>query len=182
MRVLFARYELVDAALKVVGVGSVGTRCALALLRAGDDALLLQIKQATRSVLAEHLPASEYRNQGERVVRGQRLMQAASDVFLGWASAGGHHFYVRQFKDKKATADLTAMDAARAARVRRGLRAGAGRRARALGRRDRDRRLPRQERRLRPRPADLRAELRRPDRAGLRRLFAAIERGTIQAA
>ncbi len=111
VRVLFERYRLVDAAVKVVGVGSVGTRCALALLRADDDDLqLLQIKEALPSVLAAHLPKSVYRNEGERVVRGQRLMQAASDVFLGWAAAGGRDFYVRQFKDKKATADLTAMN------------------------------------------------------------------------
>ena len=115
VRVLFARYRLLDAAVKVVGVGSVGTRCALALMCGGDDLLLLQIKEALPSVLAAHLPKSAYRNQGERVVRGQRLMQAASDVFLGWASAGGRDFYVRQFKDKKATADLTAMNGARLA-------------------------------------------------------------------
>jgi uncharacterized protein (DUF2252 family) len=113
VHVLFARYRLLDAAVKVVGVGSVGTRCALALFAGDDDTLLLQIKEATRSVLAEHLPKSAYRAEGERVVRGQRLMQAASDVFLGWASSGGRDFYVRQFKDKKATADLQAMDATR---------------------------------------------------------------------
>ncbi|MEA2664956.1 MAG: hypothetical protein QOI11_1900 [Candidatus Eremiobacteraeota bacterium] len=113
VRVLFARYRLLDAAVKVVGVGSVGTRCALALFAADGDTLLLQIKEAARSVLAAHLPASAYRGEGERVVRGQRLMQAASDVFLGWASSGGRDFYVRQFKDKKATADLRAMDAGR---------------------------------------------------------------------
>jgi uncharacterized protein (DUF2252 family) len=113
VRVLFARYRLLDAAVKVVGVGSVGTRCALALLAGDNDTLLLQVKEATRSVLSPYVPKSAYRGEGERVVRGQRLMQAASDVFLGWASSGGRDFYVRQFKDKKATADLQAMDAER---------------------------------------------------------------------
>ncbi len=113
VRVLLARYRLLDAAVKVVGVGSVGTRCALALFEGDGDTLLLQIKEATRSVLSPYVPESAYRGEGERVVRGQRLMQAASDVFLGWASSGGRDFYVRQFKDKKATADLQAMDAER---------------------------------------------------------------------
>ena len=112
VRVLFARYRLLDTAIKVVGVGSAGTRCALGLFTSGEDALLLQIKEAQPSVLARRLQASAYEHQGERVIRGQRLMQAASDVFLGWASSRGRHYYLRQFKDKKATAHLKVMDAA----------------------------------------------------------------------
>jgi len=110
---LFSRYTLVDYAIKVVGVGSVGTRCGIALLAADDhDPLLLQIKEACPSVLAEHLKASAYKNDGERVVNGQRLIQHASDVFLGWASSGDRTFYIRQFKDFKASADLDNVGAA----------------------------------------------------------------------
>jgi len=104
---LLKRYKLVDQAIKIVGVGSVGTRCGIALLVADDhDAILLQIKEARASVLESHLEPSPYANHGERVVRGQRMMQAASDLFLGWASSGDHDFYVRQFKDMKASAEL----------------------------------------------------------------------------
>ncbi|GAC1310972.1 MAG: DUF2252 domain-containing protein [Vulcanimicrobiaceae bacterium] len=108
---LFSRYALVDHAIKVVGVGSVGTRCGIALLAADDhDPLLLQIKEARPSVLAAHLEPSTYANDGERVVRGQRLIQHASDVFLGWASSGDRTFYIRQFKDFKASANLDEID------------------------------------------------------------------------
>jgi uncharacterized protein (DUF2252 family) len=112
MRHLLDRYTLIDDAIKVVGVGSVGTRCAIALYAAGDhDPLLLQVKEAVASVLEAYQPPSEYANHGERVVRGQRLMQTASDAFLGWASSGGHDYYVRQFKDMKASANLDHVDA-----------------------------------------------------------------------
>ncbi|MFJ5924593.1 DUF2252 domain-containing protein [Kitasatospora sp. NPDC092948] len=107
-RTLLADYRLVDVARKVVGVGSVGTRCWIFLLlgRDGRDPLFLQAKEAGPSVLAAHLGAGEYRNQGERVVSGQRLMQAAGDIFLGWERAlglDGEHrdFYVRQLRDWK---------------------------------------------------------------------------------
>lgn len=111
IRALLDRYTLIDHAVRVVGVGSVGTRCALALFAADDhDPLLLQIKQATPSVLAAYAGPSEYANEGERVVRGQRLMQAASDAFLGWSSSGDFDFYVRQFKDMKASANLDNVD------------------------------------------------------------------------
>ncbi|GAC1660189.1 MAG: DUF2252 domain-containing protein [Candidatus Elarobacter sp.] len=111
VRALFNRYTLVDHAIKVVGVGSVGTRCGVGLFAThDDDMMILQVKEADTSVLERHLAASPFKNQGERVVRGQRLMQAASDVFLGWASSGDHDFYVRQFKDMKASADLDAAD------------------------------------------------------------------------
>ena len=83
---LFERYHFQDIAIKVVGVGSVGTRCYLALLLADeDDPLFLQIKEARRSVLESPRGKSRYAHQGLRVVEGQRLMQAASDIFLGWA-------------------------------------------------------------------------------------------------
>jgi uncharacterized protein (DUF2252 family) len=103
-RVLFDRYHLVDCAFKVVGVGSVGTLCAVGLFMTADEApLFLQIKEAQNSVLAPYAGASLYANQGQRVVVGQRVMQAASDVFLGWTDDGpeDRHFYVRQLKDRK---------------------------------------------------------------------------------
>ncbi len=85
-RHLLERFEIVDMARKVVGVGSVGTSAYIALLQGRDDQdpLFLQVKQATASVLEDHLPKSRFKNPGERVVQGQRLMQAASDIFLGW--------------------------------------------------------------------------------------------------
>ncbi len=111
VRTLYERYALIDHAIKVVGVGSVGTRCGVGLFAAADDdMLILQVKEARASVLEPYLGKSAYANQGERVVRGQRLMQAASDVFLGWSSSGDHDFYIRQFKDMKASADLAAAD------------------------------------------------------------------------
>ncbi|MFE3764240.1 DUF2252 domain-containing protein [Streptomyces sp. NPDC059104] len=110
-RHLLADYQLADVARKVVGVGSVGTRCWIFLLlgRDGGDPLFLQAKEAGTSVLAEHLGASLYRNQGERVVAGQRLMQATSDMFLGWERVDGfdgrrRDFYVRQLRDWKGIA------------------------------------------------------------------------------
>ncbi|MFJ1967213.1 DUF2252 domain-containing protein [Streptomyces sp. NPDC087903] len=110
-RFLLADYRLADVARKVVGVGSVGTRCWIFLLlgRNGQDPLFLQAKEADTSVLAEHVGASQYRNQGERVVSGQRLMQAASDIFLGWERVDGidgrrRDFYIRQLRDWKGIA------------------------------------------------------------------------------
>jgi uncharacterized protein (DUF2252 family) len=103
-RVLYDRYHMVDCAFKVVGVGSVGTFCAIGLFMTADEApLFLQIKEAQNSVLAPYAGASIYANQGQRVVVGQRVMQAASDVFLGWTDDGpeDRHFYVRQLKDRK---------------------------------------------------------------------------------
>jgi uncharacterized protein (DUF2252 family) len=109
---LLDRFRLVDVAFKVVGVGSVGTFCAVALLEAqGDDALFLQIKQARPSVLEPYAGASAFQSPGQRVVVGQRYMQSASDLFLGWGSAGMPrlHFYVRQLRDMKASVDLDAL-------------------------------------------------------------------------
>jgi len=108
-RLLVERYRLVDVALKVVGVGSVGTRCWVALLvgRGPSDVLLLQVKEAAASVLETYLPASRFQLHGRRVVEGQRLMQAASDVFLGWSRrVGDSHYYWRQLKDWKGSVDL----------------------------------------------------------------------------
>jgi uncharacterized protein (DUF2252 family) len=112
VRFLFDRYRFVDAAVKVVGVGSVGTRCAVAYFEAGpDDPLLLQVKEAQHSVLEPGAGKSGFHNQGQRVVNGQRLMQSASDIFLGWsrAEAGGFDFYVRQLRDMKGSVPLEAM-------------------------------------------------------------------------
>ena len=110
-RTLLEDYRLADVARKVVGVGSVGTRCWIFLLLGRDDQdpLFLQAKEADTSVLAAHVGASKYRNQGERVVSGQRLMQATSDIFLGWERVDGidgkqRDFYVRQLRDWKGIA------------------------------------------------------------------------------
>ena len=103
-RVLLQRHRLHDVAFKAVGVGSVGTFCAIGLLTAGDgSALLLQIKEAQESVLAPFAGRSHYANHGERVVVGQRMLQAATDVFLGWTRTpiDGRHFYIRRLKDSK---------------------------------------------------------------------------------
>lgn len=102
-RVLLDRYELIDIAFKVVGVGSVGTICGILLLMASDtEPLFLQLKQARASVLEPYAGKSVYRNQGQRVVMGQRLMQAASDLFLGWTEGvRGRQFYLRQLRDMK---------------------------------------------------------------------------------
>lgn len=113
-RIVLDRYELVDVARKVVGVGSVGTRCAVALLVAGpQDAFVLQFKQACRSVLEPYAGKSKYQNQGERVVVGQRLLQSASDVFLGWTrDDDGHNYYFRQLRDMKLKIDVESMSKA----------------------------------------------------------------------
>jgi uncharacterized protein (DUF2252 family) len=102
---------VLDTARKVVGVGSVGTRCYLSLLADADlrSPLFLQLKEALEAVLAPHAGPSEYGHQGERVVVGQRLMQATSDTFLGWTSYRGHDYYVRQFRDMKRSVNLDAM-------------------------------------------------------------------------
>ena len=102
-RLLLDRYALVDFALKVVGVGSVGTFCAVGLFMTADGApLILQIKEAAESVLAPFAGASAYAHQGRRVVAGQRLIQGAADPFLGWTidMPGERHFYVRRLKDR----------------------------------------------------------------------------------
>ena len=116
---LLARYELTDLAHKVVGVGSVGTRCWIALLQGNDDtdSLFLQVKEAERSVLAEFAGRSRFANHGERVVVGQRFTQASSDIFLGWVriphgvDGRSHDYYVRQLRDWKLSLDIASMSA-----------------------------------------------------------------------
>src|SRR5262249_45199259 len=114
-RALIERFEIVDAALKVVGVGSVGTRCMIVLFTGEQgEPFFLQVKEARASVL-EHQrgqPRSPWRNQGERVVAGQHMMQAASDIFLGWSRGpNGRDFYVRQLRDMKIAVELDQLDA-----------------------------------------------------------------------
>ncbi|HTB74787.1 MAG TPA: DUF2252 domain-containing protein [Polyangiaceae bacterium] len=112
-RILAQRYQIVDTALKVVGVGSVGTRCFIALLEADGAPFFLQIKEALPSVLAPYVGGGNFDHEGRRVVAGQRIMQAASDVFLGWASRGTRAFYVRQYRDMKGGLDLATLDKTR---------------------------------------------------------------------
>jgi uncharacterized protein (DUF2252 family) len=116
-RVLFDSYRYLDAALKIVGVGSVGTRAWIVLLQGRDegDPLFLQVKEAQRSVLEPYAEPSAYSQQGERVVQGQRLVQAAGDIMLGWVTAAGidgkkRDFYVRQLWDQKGSARIESMD------------------------------------------------------------------------
>ncbi len=112
-RSLLERFKIIDAARKVVGVGSVGTRAFIVLLQGRDesDPLFLQIKEATASVLEDHLPESRFRNPGERVVQGQRRMQATSDIFLGWSKGvqAGYFYYWRQLRDMKGSIDVESM-------------------------------------------------------------------------
>jgi uncharacterized protein (DUF2252 family) len=100
---LLQHYRIMDVARKVVGVGSVGTRCWIILLTGSnpDDPLFLQVKEAEASVLDPYASKSIYKNHGQRVVAGQRLIQGAPDIFLGWGEVNGHHFYVRQLRDMK---------------------------------------------------------------------------------
>jgi uncharacterized protein (DUF2252 family) len=116
-RILLDQFELADVARKVVGVGSVGTRAWIALMvgRDGQDPLFLQVKEAEASVLEEFVGASEFSTHGERVVHGQRLMQAAGDILLGWfrfkegIDGRAHDYYVRQLKDWKGSAEIEQM-------------------------------------------------------------------------
>jgi len=112
-RHLLERFQVVDVARKVVGVGSVGTRAFIVLLQGRDahDPLFLQIKEATASVLEEHLGKSQFKQHGERVVEGQRMMQAASDIYLGWTKGldANRHYYWRQLRDMKGSALVEAM-------------------------------------------------------------------------
>ena len=111
-RTLFDRFHFFDLAIKVVGVGSVGTVCAVALfMAADDDPLFLQIKEARASVLEPYAGKSVHANHGQRVVAGQRLMQSASDVFLGWTrGTSGRDVYIRQLRDMKMSAMIEDMD------------------------------------------------------------------------
>ncbi len=102
-RALLDKFEIVDIALKVVGIGSVGTRCFVVLLAGSEaDVLILQVKEARPSVLEPYVGKSQFPNHGQRIVVGQKVMQSASDLFLGWTRGrGGRHFYVRQLRDVK---------------------------------------------------------------------------------
>ena len=156
-RYLLEQYEYADMARKVVGVGSVGTRCWIVLMLGRDesDPLFLQVKEAETSVLSRFVGASKYTNMGQRVVAGQRLMQASSDIFLGWqrAEAGldgqQRDFYVRQLRDWKYSIAIEALLPRGHADLRAAVRVGAGAGARPVRGPDRDRRLPRRLRRLR---------------------------------
>jgi uncharacterized protein (DUF2252 family) len=112
-RELLERFKIVDVARKVVGVGSVGTRAFIVLLEGRDkhDPLFLQVKEATASVLEDHLPKSRFTEPGERVVQGQRMMQAASDIYLGWTKGveANRHLYWRQLRDMKGSALVETM-------------------------------------------------------------------------
>ena len=173
-RHLLEKFEVIDMARKVVGVGSVGTRAFIVLLQGRDqqDPLFLQVKEATASVLEDHLPKSRYKQPGERVVQGQRMMQAASDIFLGWTKGAqaDRYLYWRQLRDMKGSADVEAMSPGGARVLRALVRVDARPRARPLGRPDRDRRVPRQERRVRPVGHRLLRALRGSERPGLRGL------------
>ncbi len=111
-RWLVSQYKIVDIALKVVGVGSVGTRCYVVLLmNAKNEPLFLQVKEARKSVLEPYTAPSLYHHHGHRVVAGQRLVQAASDIFLGWSTGPeGRHFYLRQLRDRKIAPDIAHFD------------------------------------------------------------------------
>jgi uncharacterized protein (DUF2252 family) len=112
-RKLLERFEIIDIARKVVGVGSVGTRAFIVLLQGRDeqDPLFLQIKEATASVLEDHLPKSRFKQHGERVVQGQRMMQAASDIYLGWTKSAkdDRYYYWRQLRDMKGSVEVESM-------------------------------------------------------------------------
>jgi len=112
-RQLLERFEVIDMARKVVGVGSVGTRAFIVLLQGRDerDPLFLQVKEATASVLEDHLPKSRFKQPGERVVQGQRMMQAASDIYLGWTKGveAKRYLYWRQLRDMKGSAVVESM-------------------------------------------------------------------------
>jgi len=112
VRTLFDRFAFCDLAVKVVGVGSVGTYCGIALfLAADDDPIFLQIKEAKASVLEPYTGKSVHENHGQRVIAGQRLMQSASDIFLGWTKGiTGRHFYIRQLRDVKISAVIEGFD------------------------------------------------------------------------
>ena len=173
-RHLLEDFDYVHAARKVVGVGSVGTRAWILLLlgRDGGDPLFLQAKEAQESVLERFVGKSQYTNRGQRVVAGQHLMQAASDIFLGWQRVTGfdgqtRDFYMRQLRDWKGSADVDTMAASLMTAVRADVRRHPGPGPRPLRRPDRHRRLPGQQRRLRPGHRRLLRRLRRPERTRL---------------
>ena len=154
--------------------GSVGTRCYILLFtgRDEDDPLFLQVKEAQASVLEPYAGPSTYPHHGQRVVMGQRLMQAATDIFLGWQRIKGldgvtRDYYVRQFHDWKGGADVERIPMPGASAIRAVLRGDAGPGARPLGRPDRHRVLPRPGRHVRPGHRRVLRRLRRPERTRL---------------
>ena len=171
-RFLLETFTFADLARKVVGVGSVGTRCWIVLMLGRDesDPLFLQVKEAEASVLSRFVGASKYTNMGQRVVAGQRLMQAASDIFLGWqrAEAGPGRQAARLLCPPAAGLEILhrhrGPDPARHADLRGGVRMGAGAGARLFRGPDRHRRLPRRLRRLRQGHHPVRRRVRRPER------------------
>ena len=175
-RHLLESYRYVHAARKVVGVGSVGARTWILLLvgRDDNDPLFLQFKEAQASVLEPFLGKSQYSQHGQRVVEGQRMMQAAPDILLGWERID-HDRRRAEGLLHPAALGLEGLGGGRAdgpvgaGGLRQDLRLDARESPRALGRQDRDRRLPRQRRRLRPRHGVVRRDVRRPERAGLPR-------------
>ena len=173
-RHLLEKFEIVDAARKVVGVGSVGTRAFIVLLQGRDaqDPLFLQIKEATASVLEAYLPKSRFRQHGQRVVEGQRMMQAASDIYLGWTKGldVNRHFYWRQLRDMKGSMLVETMTPVGLTFYGTHLRVDPGTRPRPFGQPCRDRHLPGRRRRVRQVDHRLLAALRGPERAGLRGL------------
>ena len=175
-RHLLESYRYVHAARKVVGVGSVGARTWILLLvgRDENDPLFLQFKEAQASVLEPFLGKSRYAQHGQRVVEGQRMMQAAADILLGWEridtiDGEKRDFYIRQLWDAKGSAEVELMEPAGARGLRQSLRLDARESPRALGRQDRDRRLSRRRRHLRPRDGLVRRDVRRSERARLPR-------------
>ena len=175
-RNLLESYRYVHAARKVVGVGSVGTRSWILLMvgRDENDPLFLQFKEAQASVLEPFLGKSQYAQHGQRVVEGQRMMQAAPDILLGWErittiDGEKRDFYIRQLWDAKGSVEVELMDPPELEAYGKSLRLDARESPRALGRQDRDRRLSRRRRRLRPRNGVVRRDIRRPERTGLPR-------------
>ncbi len=176
-RVLVEQFRLVDFARKVVGVGSVGTRAWIALMLGRDeqDPLFLQFKEAQPSVLEEFTARSEFSNHGQRVVAGQRLMQATSDIFLGWVhvAAGidgqARDFYVRQLKDWKGSFETRPVHCRKPRRSTVASAAGHSPARTPAPETASRSRLPRQQRRLRPRHRGLLQRLRRPERTRLQR-------------
>ena len=175
-RRLLERFQFVDMARKVVGVGSVGTRAWIILMagRDGEDPLFLQAKEAQSSVLEPYLGKSVHANHGQRVVEGQRLLQAESDILLGWLRTEGidgnvRDFYFRQLWDCQGLSLRRAHGAGGDGGIRERLRLDAGEGARPFGRRDRDRRLPGHVGCIRSVDGGVRRGVRRPERARLRR-------------
>ena len=149
-RVLLDHYEFKDIAMKVVGVGSVGTRCAIMLLMGGaDDPLFLQVKEARASVLEPYAGQSTYPNHGQRVVMGQRLMLSASDIFLGWTETVNRTLLYPANARHEVEAAGRAVQSIRDESIRRTLRLGAGERPCPFRRCRENRRLSGQERRFR---------------------------------